>query len=457
MPEPGAWNALMRHACLLLAFLASAAYAGDAAAANAPTAEELVILDLLNTHRADFIRGNNRITTAVRAKQVAANPSHWAHAANGTGKSLPLVVSPALTAAARSLLKAGTKPVEKQRFDALPAMKAAGYANDKAGLAMFGLELPTLAIAYAAAATNVTEETEANKQTFSKYAGIEALKAEWREVGIAVGAGKAGKQSVVIVLGQGTAKRHVGGIVYADANRDGEYQLGEGRAGVTVSCGGATMTTGPGGAWWLALDSDAEGQVTFTGDGHTASRPLAKGTANVGIDWRLPNAADLKTADKLIADAEKDVKNPDLEKRRGPLAALLYGTRMAVLDDARQKKVDELVAPIRDEFDDTSRKLMAALGEEPADFKKRFSELQKRWKGGMPGWFKEADAMARLRQQVTAVQAAPADQQPKLAPAAIKSVEKALAEATDPVFLDQYRVWHEALDGIVVAESAKKK
>lgn len=446
----------MRHLAILLV-LPACLLAGEAAPPKDPTAEEVLLLDMFNQHREDPAHNEERVVTAIRNKQVNAEGRAWSHSAPTSGTRPPAVFNPHLVEAARSLLKAGTRPVDLTRFDAAPALNAAGYPAGKESLAMFAQDCPSLALAYVAALTTTIGSWAVNAtMTYPKYAGQLALKDDWREAGVAVSIAK-GRYSVVMILSPGTAKHHLGGIVFTDANRDGRCQLGEGKAGVKVVCGAASMTTSAGGAWWLAVDTLDKAEVIFSNDSYTAIRPVAKAAPVMTLDWRLPNAADLKTADRLIADAEKDLKNPDADRRKVPLAALLVGTRMAALDDARQKKVDTLVEPIKEEFASTMKRMLAALGEEPAEFKKRLGELQKPWKGAMPAWFKEADALSRLRQQVNAVLASPADQQGRAAQPLLKQLAKAMADTCDPVFFDQYRTWASSLEAALPAEGAPGK
>lgn len=443
---------------VVFALLPALLAAGEAAApAVDPSGEEMAVLMMANLHRVERIAGNNRIAHAIKAKTVTGSNAVWGQNAP-KGQAPPLVLNPALVTAARALLKAGAKAPDKSIFDALPAMREAGYTGDK-GMAIFGADAPDLASAYAMSMLTSIGTKVVNNKTNDVIAALEALKPQWREVGIAVGMSK-NRPSLVIVLSAGTAKRYVGGVAFADTNRNLAYDIGEGKAGVQVSCGSTTMTTGASGAWWLALDSEAEGSVTFNGGGFTASRPLAKGAANLTIDWRMPNPADLKTADKLIADAEKVAKNVDMEKKRVQLAALLAGMRMAALDDARQLQVTTLTEPLQGEFDLAMSKVMEALGEEPADFKKTLGDIQKVWKSAMPAWFKEAENLSKLRQQVNKVLAAPEEQQGKLARPVIQQVQKAKAATIDPKFLAQYTTWEEQLADVMPVETApapKKK
>jgi hypothetical protein len=446
-------RATLLTATLLTTVLAAAEPAK--ATADTPTADEVAALQLLNYHRNERVRADNRITVAIKRKQVTADLSMWSHATSGTTHQPPLVFNPALIAAARAVLKAGPKPVAKTPNDFAAAMKAAGYSPDKDGLTLIALDGPSLEVAYAAAMVFPVGEKPHGTSIWPVFARTGALKGEWREAGVAV-ASAGGKTSLVMVLGLGSAKRYLGGTVYADANHNGAYDQGEGKAGITVSAGGATTTTGAGGAWWLALDKEDAVEVAFAGAGAKAVRPAPKGTANLRLDWRLPLPADLKEADQLLAAADQVATETELEKKRRPLAALVSSTRGLCLDDERQKRVDELVQPVRIEFEDTVKNTLSALSEDQAGWKKRTAELQKPWKGGLAAWFKQAEAIYKLRQQVNTVFAAPAEQQAKLAAPLQKPLAKALTETTDPAFIEQLRLWQEDIDQAAAAEEDKK-
>lgn len=419
-----------------------------------PTADEASALALLNSHRADRAHNDNRMNETVRRKEVNAS-LQWLGLKGGAAAQPPLVFSPALTAAARTLLAQGVKPVDKAPIDHAPVFAAAGYAPAKDGLIMVGLDQPSLYLAYATAFTNAVGEVKTTKATQIVYAGPNALKGTWREAGVAVGEAH-GRVSLVYVLGAGSAKRYLGGTAYLDANRNGRCDPGEGKAGVTVTSGSTAMITGPGGSWWLALADDAAGEVAFSGSGFKSTRPFPKGTANLAIDWRIPNPADIKAAERLIADAEKATKGgPDAARK--PQVVLLAETRLAALDDAHQQQVDSLVAPVRDEFESTVRRALAALAEEPAEYKKQVTEMQKPWKGALTTWFRELDGVRRLRESVNGALAAPAEQQPKRAAPLLKPLAKAIADCNDPSLLDQLETLQESLVAVLPPDPAQKR
>jgi hypothetical protein len=413
-----------------------------------PTGQEIIALGLLDGYRADSGSGQVPLVHLMKIKALPINPQAWARGIGNSPKpkpATPLVINPLLMSAARTILDSGIGPVDKQPMAFAEPFHTIGYAPDATGQVLIARNAVSLRVAFAAALTQVVGEREQKPHNMIPiFAAIEACSPAWREAGIAVATGKDGTCSLVMVLGAGSAKRHVGGVAYTDANRNGRYDAGEGQAGVQVAIGTATMTTGPGGAWWLALADEQPADISFAHGDQRAVRPLAQGADTQTIDWRIPTAADLKLADRLIAEAEKSPPaNP--AKQRQALSALLSGTRLAVLDDARQSKIATLTQPIQAEFDDLLRQAMAALSEDAPVFKKRMAALKKSWDGCVPKLFKEFDGLYALRQQVTDVLAAPEERQVVMAPPVIKQVEAASAESTDPLCLGQLDTWRESL------------
>jgi len=429
----------------LLVLLSSCLAAAEAAKA-VPTGEETQILERLNQHRANWVAGDQRITEAARIQEIPVGDQIWSMDKAGAGQSPPLVFNPELILVARALLAEHATPVAKGRFDAAPAMKANGYDPGKTNLAMFAYDAGSLSIAYEVMLTNVISEVPWYNNTMRPIlANSEALKPEFREAGVAVGSAK-GKVDVVIVLGNGTAKRYLGGICYADANRDGRYAVNEGKAGVVVSCAGSTMTTDPAGAWWLPLESADATDVTLTSADQTITRTAAKGAASQQINWRIPSKADLKDADRLIADAEKAVAGSDDERTRAALVKLLVGTRMKILDDDRTKHITTLVDPIQSDFKETLHQIESSLNEEPDEIMKRFSDQKKAWKNAMPAWFKSAEALAQTHQQLVEFLAASAEQQEHLKIPMVNALKAGIAQPGDPSFLEQYLNWLSQVD-----------
>lgn len=437
--------------CVLIALVAARLAGGEAATADLTT-DETAILLLLNSHRTDRRVVDNRINQLITAGAVDGSPSRWAHRGS-TAEQPALAVNPALVKVARDLLKAGTRPKANEFLNPKAAMAAAGYGAVD-GFAIFAFDRPDQLNAYATAMLSVTDAKHDKQQTAQVYAAQFALKPDWREVGVATAVGKGGMQ-LVLVLGPGTAKRHLGGMVYADANRNRMCDAGEGVAGVTATCGDRSMTTGPSGAWWLAVDSAAAGTVTFAGGGFTTTRDLAKGVDNPGFSWRMPSATDITAADALIAAAEKAAGDP--AARRAPLATLLCATRMASLDEARERRIAGLVEPLLPEYDAALNSVFSTFTMEAAASRLVLSNLQKAWKPVAPAWYAEAEGLSRLGQQVIKVRAAAAADGGKASATLVKQLQKLKTASLEPRFLQQYLIWEDQLSEPVPAEDPAPK
>jgi hypothetical protein len=359
-------------------------------------------------------------------------------------KTQPMVcLNPQLSAAARELLK--TTLTRNQAIDPLPAMRNAGYSPADAGFALMALNAPSLEVAYIRALARINEVSEIKGRRTYRFDGHKMLLPEWREAGVAVTSAK-GTWSVAIVLGKGSAKRYLGGVVYADGNHDGILDPGEGKAGVQVRAGGASTVTGPGGSWGLALADDSACEVEFSGAGGSARRQAEKG--NALIDWRLPDAEDILAADKLLAAWSAEAGKPP-ERQRKAQVALMLGTRVAILDDARQQKVDAAVGDVRTEYEDALRRLLGQLREEQAVYKGAVAAMVKSWEGALPStWKGKLEALYALGKKVEAAQSGPPEQRPKAVASVTEPLNKAIAQADDPIILRQLMTWREALAAV---------
>lgn len=132
-----------------------------------------------------------------------------------------------------------------------------------------------------------------------------------------------GHLSVTHVFGS-DGRRHAGGVVFVDKDRDAWYGLGEGRSGVTIEAGGQRVATWGSGAYAIEIPAGA-GTLTLRAGEVSVTRPIPAAPGNVKIDWIIPQEQDLAAADKLLAavDAAKD---PAARKAR---VALLVGAEGA--------------------------------------------------------------------------------------------------------------------------------
>jgi hypothetical protein len=405
---------------------------------------------MMNEHRRNRPVWDNMVVDLIRAKEVPGGARTWNQVVQMRIDAQPLIWSPELAQAARRLREAGAQPVPRQRFDPAPALAQAGCdPGPVPALAMFGPADRGPLVAYAACLVNVIGFLEAKTGGLEQYAAQEAMKAHWREVGISIG-GQGAARRVVIVVADGTAKRCIGGTVFADGDHDLRHGAGEGRPGITVRCGQRQTVTGPGGVWSLRLDGVEAGEVRFEGAGSSTVRPFAAGPRNAVLSWRLPEAKDVAAATRLVAEAQAAGLQP--EQRRQRLAALLAGTLLAALDDALAAQVQELTAPLRDEFEATRGRIMSALDEDAATFRAACVAARKPWGGAMSSWFAEAERLGRLRASVVAALAAAEAVRGKQVRAASGEVAKARGACQDPVFLAQYDTWIAQLAAATPAE-----
>ena len=93
------------------------------------------------------------------------------------------------------------------------------------------------------------------------------------------------------LFGRHDAGPFVTGVVYRDTNNDGEYNVGEGLSGVTVSIGSLQATTNEFGNYELRVSS---GSHTISASGEAFGTPIAVswlvGNANVKVDFRAGQA-----------------------------------------------------------------------------------------------------------------------------------------------------------------------
>ncbi len=419
--------------------ICAGACAGEPLPAGQPGEDELAIWAMMNEHRRDRPVWDNMVAGLIRVKHVAGSERTWNQVVRIRIDAQPLIWSPELAIAARRLREGGAQPISRQRFDVGPVLTQIGYDPGPApALAMFGPAGQSLPAAYAACLLNVIGFNQSKNGSIEQYAGQEAMLGHWREVGISIG-GQGADRRVVIVLADGLAKRCIGGVVFADSDNDLRHDVGEGRPGITVRCGGQQTLTGPAGAWSLRVDSVEAGEVRFEAAGATSVRALTASPRNALLSWRLPDAKDVAVATRMIAEAQ--AAGLSSEQRRLRLAALLAGTLMAALDDTLAAQVETLTAPLRDEFEATRGRIMSALDEDATVLRAACVAARKPWGGAMSSWFGEAERLGRMRASVVAALAAPEAVRAKPVGVARAEVTKARAACQDPVFLAQYDTW----------------
>jgi hypothetical protein len=477
-----------------------AAMAAEDSPLPAPTAEEGALLEFVNAHRCQRF-AYDPIIIRMLPKFAPSGQFLASYIREPSYPQQALVANPKLAAAARELLRSGAAmpklghpeaPTERFGYPAKPlpplGSKEANLPGAKV-LVVIMRQAKSAESAYAESMMTVSEATPDGSQYLTSR---RILGKPWQEVGIAIARSAQGVD-VAMVYGMGTG-RVAGGMVYADANRNLRYDLGEGLAGVVVACGGSTMTTEAGGIWWASLPDASAGSVVFEVDGMKAERPYdAKPDVkaqrdsvpkpdNVVIDWRVPSRDVRKQVDDSLEAANKAsaARKPEAEAWPAAMVDLFMGTLLLDLDSGRQEQVNALVQPIADEFTAMRRKFLAMLDEDPKAFAKELETQRKNYPGQAARWFKEVQSMAVLRKQVvlacTPAAAGKAEEPRKVSgkqagkPAKMpiaalwEELAKAKQASCDPVLRRQYESWElqlattpEASAGAPPKEPPKRK
>jgi len=409
-----------------------------------PTGEEVVAWTRLNQLRTDYRRGQIVILESIRSGGVRLREGTWARSAKGKIKQTippPVLLNPTLSLAAGKILDLGTKLPEAALLDASQTLREVAYPDPTGALVLMARDAPDIITAYARACTVVIRITETKRSPVIELAGHEACLPTWQEIGVAVRSSSSGT-SLCIVLGKGPDMYRAGGVVYRDGNRNGQYDAGEGVAGVVAKVFGQSATTGPSGAWQVATRQSSESLILSI-DGNTQFRPLTHGMKNVLVDWNAPGADIVKRIDQLIIEAEK--APADTDKRTMAQASLLLAARLLSLDDARAARVKALTEPVFYRYETTREKILETMGESVTDATKLITARRKEWGGAMPEFFKEAAALPKLREAVASCCRMEPAAATKQGLAIQAQLTKAMASSVEPAFLVLYRDWYDQI------------
>jgi uncharacterized protein YkwD len=125
-------------------------------------------------------------------------------------------------------------------------------------------------------------------------------------IGIVSGSGQYGTYYTIdTAQSASSSNAFATGVVYNDANNDGQYAIGEGLGGVTVTANnGASTTTFGSGGYSLQL-APGTYTLTFSGGGLNApvTRNVTIGSDNVEVDVTNPPAASASSSQAAVANA----------------------------------------------------------------------------------------------------------------------------------------------------------
>ncbi|MCK6489477.1 MAG: CAP domain-containing protein [Planctomycetes bacterium] len=218
---------------------------------------------------------------------------------------------------------------------------------------------------------------------------------EWKECGVSMLPFSSGRdRSITVVFGK-RGGRFAGGAAYQDRNRNRAYDPGEGVAKVEVQAGEAKAVTWSSGGYAIALPAGGC-ELVFTSGTQRWTRTVPAGADNLMVDWRVPAAADLAAADKLLAEAAK-AGDPASSGGRRALVALALGTRELPLDPEREQRIAALVGDLPERIAEAEGAALAALDAPAKEGARQLAELAKPWTG---------TAMAELFRAVGSVQRA---------------------------------------------------
>ena len=212
-----------------------------------------------------------------------------------------------------------------------------------------------------------------------------------REVGPG-GVPNGGGLSVTHNLGSRGGNRLAGGVVYVDLNGNGFYDLGEGKSNVTVSAAdGSHVATWQSGAYSLELKSGGATALRIEYLGQSQSKQAVASPDNIGFSWAIPQQVEFDAADKLLAavDKETDAASP---ARFKAVVALALTAPSLLIDAPRQEKVTAAIGDTGAQLAAAQQAVRSGFADEPATMKKLLAEHTKTYRGtAAQAWFKEAE------------------------------------------------------------------
>lgn len=406
-----------------------------AATSSEPTPEETQILELMNRFRAD---------PGAEAERIVADKAGGGWVFKGVDVQMflseckalkpapPLVMNLALLASARNhstyMIHNGLGHVEepgKQGFTGqsfVDRAKAAGYRGGPGGENCFR----DAGSPWHSQMGFVVDTGPGGTGGMQPGRGhrVNMANGRFREVGCSA-VPHGGRLSVTHNFGGGSAGRYCGGVVFVDLNRNGAYDIGEGRGGVTVAgSDGSKTQTWSSGAYTLELKSAGDIQIQAELDGRAHKQSFAAGKDNVKFDWVIPQQADLDACDKLVADVEKAGAAESTTRTRA-LVALWLGTRQLALDAPRAAKVQELGGATGTKLEASQAAVRGAMDGDAGAFRKIVDEESKAWRGTTAElWFRSAQVAVAAGHKVEELLKA-GKPQPRTARDMVKQLEAA--------------------------------
>jgi uncharacterized protein YkwD len=196
-----------------------------------------------------------------------------------------------------------------------------------------------------------------------------------------------------------SSDRHAGGVVYADANRSGFYDLGEGVEDVLLACGPEKQRTWVGGAFALQIPAIGAKLIALAG-GKRLAMLVPDGPDNVKVDIVVNDQSAFARGGKLLETLRK---LPDDEasrtKRFGVLVDLVLATEGLWVEDAVLAEIVHETEAVRAEFAADQAEVRTAVAGDDAD---RAAEVtaaarKKYQRTKAKAWFSDAEIYVEMR------------------------------------------------------------
>ncbi len=231
--------------------------------------------------------------------------------------------------------------------------------------------------------------------------------------------------------------RFAGGVVYIDRNHNNFYDVGEGVGDVTIAASGVDkpVKSWKSGAYTLELSHQKDIVVSAQWNGMSFEQKYPAGSENIKFDWQIPPQAELDRADALIAAVKAipaDTKSKSDQKKLFKATLDLYITSQSLsLDEPRKVTIASLSSSVGEELEAAKKEVRDLFSSDPKDFKKALKKIVKPYKKtAAEAWFKEAEQYKNAKYYVDNFEKIKAEMKPEV----LKNLETAQSQVSTREF-----------------------
>ena len=233
--------------------------------------------------------------------------------------------------------------------------------------------------------------------------------------------------SVIHNLGSHGPNRFAGGVVYVDLNNNNFYDLGEGKGNVTImAADGSRVSTWSSGAYALELKSAGAVSMKIDYHGKILLKEFPASPDNINFSFAIPQQTEFDIADKRLADVDKEIA--DTPSRFKAQVALALAAAELMLDQPRKDRIAAAIGSVGTDLQTAQKSIRDAFTGDANSMRKLLVAPTKTYRGtAAAGWFKEADLAykAGFAVQNYLKQAATAKPTPSMERDFIKGLEQA--------------------------------